>query len=98
MARRNGFTNIRIDGIEQNVHIARQAEMTLRSFIPGGIFHVDGADATRQHAYRKVQKSPDCISIEMIPFAGSDAILNSEEKSGANINPDPFIPTLVALT
>lgn len=98
MARRNGFINIRIDGIEQNVHAARQAEMTLRSFVPGGTFHIHGADATKQHGYRKVTSTPDFVSIEMIPFAGTDMIISPEEKSWTNINPDPFIPTLLALT
>lgn len=98
MARRNGFTHIRIDGIEQNVHVARQAETTLRSFVPGGIFHVHGADATREYAYRKIPNNPSYVSIEMIPFAGTDMIISPDEKSGANKHADPFIPTLVALT
>ena len=35
LARRNGARSIRIDGLEQSVRVACQAEETLRSFVPG---------------------------------------------------------------
>jgi hypothetical protein len=70
----------------------------LRSFVPGGVFHLHGADATRDYAYKKIPNRPDFVSIEMIPFAGSDMIINSQEKSGANTHADPFVPTLFALS
>jgi hypothetical protein len=70
----------------------------LRSIIPGGIFSTHGGDATKEQAYRHLRYPPHFISIEMLPFAGSDLLAPTKEVSGRDQDPDPFFPTLLALT
>lgn len=57
-----------------------------------------GGDATKESGYRKIPKRPDFVSIEMLPYEGSDMALERQEKSGNNIHPDPFLPSLFMLS
>ncbi len=97
LARRNSARNIRIDWLEQDIPVARRAESTLRSIVPGSVFHIHSADATRDHAYKKIPKAPNFVSIEMLPYGGSEMIAHPQYSSWANTHPDPLIPSVFAL-
>lgn len=61
--------------------VARRAESTLRSIVPGSVFHIHSVDATRDHAYRKIPKAPNFVSIEMLPYEGSEMIIHPQYSS-----------------
>jgi hypothetical protein len=54
LARRNGFRTVRVEGVEQSVHVSLQSQKILRAIVPGSVFHVHTGDATREKTYKNL--------------------------------------------